>query len=625
MLSLKILVWICSRLPYWLVFPVFGMGSRLFFLFGYRKRFTAYKNIKIAFPELDFNAVRRLARASFIQFGYSIAETFRLPVLSAQYLRKYIVVENPVLLASKEPAVMVGMHEGSWEMLNAALASLFPYAILAQEQKGKGFNEYLNRLRARQGLSVIATSNLRELISYFKKGFWTGFAVDQGPEENAAYVKFLNRTVPVPSGAVRFAKKFNRDIICGYIHRERGPYHLLRLKKIAPAGTRDTAEILQEINNIYEYFIRQSPADYLWFYKRFKYASRRDVLILDDGRPGHLNQSRGLYRMLVKARPEYQFQERTVPVRFKNNFCRSLAQGCAFFSSGFCAGCGACLRHLLTRESFGGIAGGNADVVISAGSYTAAVNVIAARLHQAVPLSVFQGNIPAHKFHTVFSPVHDRLRGRNVVPFNGAIVLKDRETLAREGALFAQEFGIAPGQGVYTIGILVGGGTRRHRQDEPRLKAFLKEIDRFAAAHGSTVRLLVSTSRRTPKALEEFLEQLWGRRSYVASLVIANKKNFPWVTGGMLAFADAIVVSSDSISMVAESASFKDTLVLDVVPASIQRNFSQTLAAQNYVLFSGTQGDIYPLLTFLKDGTISLKRIDNASRIIEYFKKHLSL
>jgi len=601
------------------------MGSRLFFLFGYKKRLIAYKNIKIAFPELDFKAVRRLALSSYIKFGYSIAETFRLPVLSTQYVRRHIAVENPALLASKEPAVMVGVHEGSWEMLNAALASLFPYAILAQEQKGKGFNEYLNSLRERQGLSVVATSNLRELVSYFKKGFWIGLAVDQGSEENAASVRFLNRTVPAPSGAVRLAKKFNRDIICGYIQRKRGPYHLLRLSKLAPAGTRDTVEVLQEIHRIYEYFIRQEPDEYLWFYKRFKYASQRDVLILDDGRPGHLNQSRALSRMLLAALPGYRFQERTVPVRFKNGLCRAFAQGCAFFPSGFCTGCGACLRHLLVPESYRGIVGGNADVVISTGSYTAAVNVIASRLHQAVPLSVFTGNIPAYKFHTVFSPEHDRLRGKNVVPFSGALVLKDRQTLEREGRLFAQEFGIAPAPGVYTIGILVGGDTRRCRLDEPGLKAFLKEIDRFVSAHGSRVRLLVSTSRRTTKAVEEFIEQLWGRRTYVASLVIANKKNFPWVIGGMFAFADAMAVSSDSISMVAESASFKNTLVLDVVPASIQRTFSKTLAAQGHLFFAETRDDIYPLLTSLKDGTIPLKRIDNASRIIEYLKKHLSL
>jgi len=625
MLLFRVIIWVLSVLPAGIVFSAFSLFGRIFFFCAVKKRLTAYKNLKIAFPDIDFKTAHRIAKISCIKFGYNIAETFRLPVLTKAYVRKHLSVVGEELLREKDSAVIVGIHEGSWEMLNASLAAFIPYAILAQQQRHLTLDYFLNKLRVEQGLSVIDSSNLRELVEYFRKGFWVGFAVDGGYEENALTVPFFTRTVPTPSGAVRFAKKFNKDIVCGYVQRIRGQYHGLTLKKVSGVARKDTRAILEEINHIYEDFIREEPTEYGWFYKRFKYAPQRDVVILDDGRPGHLNQSLSLYEMMAQARPELAFRKKLVPVRFKNTFCRMIAQVSALWASGYCSGCAACLRYLLTGDSFRQAATGNADVVISTGSYLAGVNVILARAHQAVPLSVFGSAVPAAKFHTVFSPRHDQRKGKNVVQFEGALSFKDPLVFQQEADHFVEQCVRTPLKGFYAIGVLIGGNTKDASCDVDAVKQYLEKIAEYAAAHTGSVRLLLSTSRRTPEAIESVIEGLFADKEYVGSLIIANKKNYPWVLSGMLACSAAMVVSNDSISMISEAASRVPTLIINSVASVRHCTFAEYLATHKHALLARSPAEISSLLTNLKSGTIPLVKLDNQQIIAEHFRTKVSL
>lgn len=621
----KCVIWVLSALPAWIVFPAFSLFGRAFFLFAVKKRLTAYKNLKIAFPDLDFRAAHRIARISCIKFGYNIAETFRLPVLTKEYVRKHLTVVGEEFLREKGSAVIVGIHEGSWEMLNASLASFIPYAILVQQQRHLTLDYFLNKLRVAQGLSVIDSSNLRELVDYFRKGFWVGFAVDGGYEENAQTVPFFTRTVPTPSGAVRFAKKFNKDIVCGYVQRIQGQDHRLTLKKVSGVAQKDTRVILEEINGIYEDFISKEPTEYGWFYKRFKYAPQRDVFILDDGRPGHLNQSLSLYEMMAQARPELSFRKKIIPVSYKSNLCRLIVQIKALWASWYCGGRAASLRFLLTKESYRQAVTGNADIIISTGSYSAPVNVILGRAHQAVSLSIFGSSVPASKFHTVFSPRHDQRKGKNIVEFEGALSFKDPLVLKQESDHFIEQCARTPLKGMYTIGVLVGGNTKDTVCDEAVLKQYLVEVAEYAAAHAGGVRLLVSTSRRTSAAVESFIEDLFRDKKYVGALIIANKKNYPWVLSGLLVNSSVIVVGNDSISMVSEAASHVSTLIIDSVASARHQAFAEHLAASKHALFARKPAEISSLLNTLKNGTIPLQKLNNQQVIAEHFKMKVSL
>ena len=79
--------------------------------------------------------------------------------------------------------------------------------------------------------------------------------------------------------------------------------HVLR---ISPAlDLTVTGDMEKDINvniakaaNHFERLLREHPAEYMWFYKVFKYSSQKRIVIVDDGRTGHLRQSQSLARHL---------------------------------------------------------------------------------------------------------------------------------------------------------------------------------------------------------------------------------------------------------------------------------------------------------------------------------------
>ncbi|MBM3255709.1 MAG: hypothetical protein FJZ08_05350, partial [Candidatus Omnitrophica bacterium] len=67
--------------------------------------------------------------------------------------------------------------------------------------------------------------------------------------------------------------------------------------------------------------------------------------------------------------------------------------------------------------------------------------------------------------------------------------------------------------------------------------------------------ILVSTSRRTPAAIESIVKDEFLGFAPCRFLVIANEKNHPDAVGGILALSKIVVISAESISMVSEAAS----------------------------------------------------------------------
>ena len=47
-----------------------------------------------------------------------------------------------------------------------------------------------------------------------------------------------------------------------------------------------------------EDYIRKYPSEYMWFYKIWKYSKESVTVILDDGRAGHLHQSKSVANVL---------------------------------------------------------------------------------------------------------------------------------------------------------------------------------------------------------------------------------------------------------------------------------------------------------------------------------------
>jgi mitochondrial fission protein ELM1 len=149
-----------------------------------------------------------------------------------------------------------------------------------------------------------------------------------------------------------------------------------------------------------------------------------------------------------------------------------------------------------------------------------------------------------HRFDRIVVPAHDGLSGKNVIVMDGALHRITPERLAAEAPRWESRFAHIPHP---RVAVLLGGPNARYslgNEEIGQLAAQLKAL----AAQGFG--LLITGSRRTGAANIEALQKaLEGLPAFISD----GSGDNPYF--GMLAHADAFIVTCDSVNMVSEACS----------------------------------------------------------------------
>lgn len=144
----------------------------------------------------------------------------------------------------------------------------------------------------------------------------------------------------------------------------------------------------------------------------------------------------------------------------------------------------------------------------------------------------------------VIVPEHDPLRGPNVITTLGSLHPIDDVWLARARSEFAAFAELPRPVNV----VLLGGSSRHARFDRMAFEVLASKLEVVLAREGGSV--LLTTSRRTPKELRDVLEH---RYDDTPGMVWRNSSDGPNPYAGLLAWADRIVCSPDSVNMITEA------------------------------------------------------------------------
>jgi lauroyl/myristoyl acyltransferase/mitochondrial fission protein ELM1 len=526
-------------LPLWSCYLI-GQAIGTVLYLNPKKRYITFKNIKSVFPTKTNREIKKIMRRSFRNIGLGVIEAFIAPRIF-----KYLELKGKENIAANG-GILVAIHEGSWELYNFYIAKTLRYKMFVKEQKKKVFDKFLNDLRRESSLELCFS--LKEMIKSLRDGFVVSLVIDHGAEDNALMVEFFNHLVPTPKGAIYLAKKLNKPIYPCFGYRKKGFRQVVEIGKPVDPNTKDDLSLLRELNRVYEKYLQKYPWEYLWFYKRFKRKKDLDVVVLSDSKAGHLKQSQAFVSIFKEQ--DYLIRDKIIEIKFKNIFTRFISEVCAFFSGRDCLGCGSCLKFSLKKQTTKELEASYADIVVSTGSLAAPINRVFASAVGAKSVVILRPNTPLRKFDLSIIPEHDRTETKDTVKIKGALCYP---TNAKRKTADCKDFFHLNNE--KKISFFLGGPLYDARKYTDNLKVFLERIKEFSLKNN--YKIILSTSRRTPKDIEEIVEKMLGSFTNTEAAVYPSRINYDFVFDGFISLSEMVFISSESISMISETLALK--------------------------------------------------------------------
>ncbi|MEI8176235.1 MAG: ELM1/GtrOC1 family putative glycosyltransferase [Candidatus Omnitrophota bacterium] len=545
----------------------------IMFFFNKKRRMICYANLKAAFCREKTPAqLIMISRGVYRNLGCVLVELLRFPAMNEDHIRKYIKINGRQHIdearARGKGTVVLTAHFGNWELAGLVAGFLkLPLSVLAREQKHSKLNQLLNSYRQLTGCKVISKGfSTRQLIKALMANEMIGILTDQDAGKQGFFVDFFGRPTSTHSGGFIFAQRTGATLMPTFMVRDRGPFH--RIDILEPIRNADEGgEIkkpLEEFSRILEGYIRKYPEQWLWVHKRWKSTPKRSILILSDGKAGHLNQSLAVARIMARYREEKGYAPentecRVVEIVYKNPFARVLLALWSATASSRCQGCMKCVRACLTKESYDNVMGVYADVIISCGSAAAPANIFLARENKAKNIVIMTPSlVRMSAFTLAIVPRHDHpARLRNVLVTIGSPNMMSKEVIEREASRFSSELNL--GEAV-RVGILLGGETPDFHMDADVVMKIVAQVQERAVRND--LEILITTSRRTPAAVEEALKRGLAGFPRCRLLIIASEKNPDGAVAAILGLSRVVIVSGESMSMVSEAVTAgKPTLV----------------------------------------------------------------
>ncbi len=264
-----------------------------------------------------------------------------------------------------------------------------------------------------------------------------------------------------------------------------------------------------------------------------------NILILDEGSPGHRAQSEGLVHLLERQGIDVREEQIRVHNRLPG-FCRGLMRRVLSLPwpwlNSLCLRMSSRLDRVPNRAP---------DLIISSGGKSAFASLVLKRRYHAKNLFVgVPEPFPDCWFDLIVAPVK-RPFG---VPFLVSGLIPNTVTPEQVEAA-GREYWQASRPESPCWALLIGGNSKSHHYSQADWQRLVDGINRLGTELG--IRWLITTSRRTPPAVEQLLSEQVDP-AVVVEMVLYNRQA-KRVVQPFLAVADRVLVTQDSLTMASEA------------------------------------------------------------------------
>ena len=269
-----------AALPWWVMNPLADAMAWLAWRVVRVEQRPLRENLTASFPGLSEAQLQRLMRDYYRGFSQVLVEVVRSVHLSAQELRRRVVLEGfePVreALAGGTPVLLVAAHQCNWEWMLLGLSLELGYPLEAAYKPlvdGWAQREML-KARSRFGAQLVPA---QELLAHVLRGGRTPRAIamvaDQEPRtsERRHWTRFMNRDTAFFMGAEEIARVTRFPAFFVGLRRTSRGHYAVSVTPLTRPGEKPTAGALTErYARLVEAQILAAPADWPWSHKRWK-------------------------------------------------------------------------------------------------------------------------------------------------------------------------------------------------------------------------------------------------------------------------------------------------------------------------------------------------------------------
>ena len=246
--------------------------ASIFFNYIPKRKKTALKNLKIAFPNKSDEWINTTLKKCYNFFIFNFLQFLAFP-FNPNSIEIEVVGEEHLKNAvnQKKGTILVSAHFGSWEILGHWFGkNSYPLVGIAQRQKNKGANLFFEEKRQLSGIKqVYRKSSMDSLYDVLNANEILGLVSDQDAKRKGVFVDFFDKPASTHKGAALFHLNTNASLIFGIcVQKNLGQYRV-EFIPINP-DKKSVEHITQLYTSVIEQSIKKYPEQYFWFHNRWK-------------------------------------------------------------------------------------------------------------------------------------------------------------------------------------------------------------------------------------------------------------------------------------------------------------------------------------------------------------------
>ncbi len=269
--------WLAARLPLaWLM----GLG-RAFGAAGYRlarrRRRITEVNLTLCFPELPAGERRRLARATFIHAGVSLAEMILVWLNPRRSLADRFTLHGVEHLERAQAAgrgvIVLAGHFSCIDVASQPVSRIADLDVVYRQNRNPVWEWLQVHGRRRYFDGVIERRDTRQMLRRLKAGRTLWYAADQDyGARHSVFAPFFGIPAATITATARLAR-FNRSPVI-FLSQYRNLDTLTWEARFHPPlegfPSGDAVADAGRVNAMIEQAVRARPEQYLWAHRRFK-------------------------------------------------------------------------------------------------------------------------------------------------------------------------------------------------------------------------------------------------------------------------------------------------------------------------------------------------------------------